>query len=141
MFKKISLAMPELLSRLVIGYVFTESGWGKFQNLEKVISYFNSLEIPYAHIQAPFVAGTELIMGLMILFGLCTRIASVPLIAIMVVAIRTAKWEDVTNFSSVLGISEFLYIVILVWLLTHGSNYISLDVLIKKNKKVSCKKN
>lgn len=141
MFKKNFAAIPELISRVVIGYVFIESGWGKFHSLDKVISYFESLQIPLAHWQAPFVAGTEFIAGLLVLIGLYTRLASLPLIAIMLVAIRTAKWEDITDFSSLLGISEFLYIVILIWLATYGAKFLSVDYLIeKKCQKGTCKK-
>lgn len=130
MIKTIRVAVPEIISRIVIGLVFIESGWGKFLHLEKVTSYFESLNIPYANIQAPFVSGVELIGGLFVLLGLFTRLSSLPLIGILIVAIRTAKWEDVTDFSSLLGLSEFLYIVILVWLVSTGAKHLSLDALI-----------
>jgi uncharacterized membrane protein YphA (DoxX/SURF4 family) len=54
-------------------------------------------------------------------------LSSLPLIGIMTVALATAKSEDITNFSSLLGVSEFLYIVILFWLLVNGSHALSLD--------------
>lgn len=130
MIKFLKNAVPEILFRIVIGLVFIESGWGKFHDLGKVISYFESLGIPYANLQAPFVAGVELVAGAFVLIGLFTRFASLPLIGIMIVAIRTAKWEDVTDFSSLLGISEFLYVIILIWLVAQGSKYISADALI-----------
>lgn len=130
MIKVLKNATPELLFRSVIGLVFIESGWGKFHDLGKVISYFESLGIPYANLQAPLVAGVELVAGTLVLIGLFTRLASLPLMGVMLVAIRTAKWEDVTDFSSLLGISEFLYVVILIWLVAHGSKYISVDAVI-----------
>lgn len=123
--------LPELVSRFTLGFAFVESGWGKFQSLPKVISYFESLGIPMAHLQAPFVSGVELLAGLFILFGLYTRLASLPLIAIMLVAIRTAKWEDVTDISSLLGMSEFLYAVLLLWLAVYGARFFSLDQVIQ----------
>lgn len=133
--------MPEIFFRVVIGFVFIESGWGKFHNLNQVISYFDSLGIPYANLQAPFVAGVELVAGLMVLIGLFTRLASLPLFGIMLVAIRTAKWEEVSDFSSLLGISEFLYLVILIWLMAQGSRYISADALICRFSKAgACQK-
>lgn len=135
MCKFLKSAIPELISRIVIGFVFIESGWGKFQSLSKVIAYFESLGIPYAHLQAPFVASVELLAGLFILLGLFTRLSSLPLIGIMLVAIKTAKWEEVTDFSSLLGISEFLYIVILFWLATQGSKHFAVDTLICRSKK------
>lgn len=135
MFKLLKSAIPELISRIVIGLVFIESGWGKFHDLGKVISYFESLGIPWANLQAPFVAGVELLAGLFILLGLFTRLSSMPLIGIMLVAIKTAKWEEVTDFSSLLGLSEFLYIVILLWLMTQGSKYLAMDTLICRFKR------
>ncbi len=127
-------AIPELISRLTIGSVFIESGWGKFHSLPKVVAYFESLNIPLAHVQAPFVSAVELVAGLFVLLGLFTRWSSLPLIGIMLVAIGTAKWEDVTDFSSLMGLSESLYIVILLWLVAFGSKTYSIDALISKFK-------
>jgi putative oxidoreductase len=123
MLKKI----PELISRIMIGYVFIESGIGKFQNIANVVSYFESLKIPLASIQAPMVATFELIFGIFILLGFFTRLSTLPLIGIMTVALITAKAEDITSFSSLIGISEFLYIVILIWLTANGSSVLSID--------------
>jgi putative oxidoreductase len=133
---KLSLlnAIPELISRLTIGSVFIESGWGKIHSMSKVVAYFESLNIPLAHVQAPFVSAVELAAGLFVLLGLFTRWSSLPIIGIMLVAIGTAKWEDVTNFSSLLGLSESLYIVILLWLAAFGSKMYSIDALISKFK-------
>lgn len=125
--------IPELLSRLVIGFIFLSSGIGKLQNLKKVTEFFQSLNIPFADIQAPFVSGLEAVCGLFILIGFFTRLTSLPLIGIMIVALITAKKEDIVDFSSLLDQSEFLYIVILSWLAVYGSQFLSVDYL--RNKK------
>lgn len=119
--------VPPLIARLVIGGVFIPAGWGKLQNLEKVIGYFESLKIPLASIQAPIAAGCELIFGLTVLIGLFTRISSLPLIGIMTVAIATAKKDEILSATDLLGFSEFLYIVILIWLLIRGPGLLSVD--------------
>lgn len=121
-----------MLSRIVIGTVFIQSGWSKLHDLDKVISYFESLGIPFANIQAPFVATTELVAGGFILVGLLTRLSSFPLIGIMTVAIMTAKWEDVSGLSSMYDMSEFLYIMILLWILANGAGYFSADNVLKR---------
>ena len=77
--------VPPLLSRLVIGVVFTHSGWGKLHNLDQVTSFFASLVLPFPELQAPFVASVELGCGALVLAGLATRLASIPLIGTMVV--------------------------------------------------------
>ena len=45
--------LPQLVTRITIGWVFIESGWGKLHNLDRVIGYFQSLGIPAPAIQAP----------------------------------------------------------------------------------------
>jgi len=124
--------LPSFLTRITIATVFIQSGLGKLNHLERTIEYFASLGIPAASIQAPFAAGTEFICGLLILIGLATRFASIPLIVVMVVAIITAKAEDVESVSSLFSISEYLYIVLLGWLVTQGAGRLSVDYLVSK---------
>jgi len=141
MYKTLIQSLPSIITRFLIGFIFIESGYGKFKNIGQVISYFESLNIPYSNFQAPLVAGVELVAGLLILIGLITRLASFPLIAIMIVALYTAKMEDIVDLSSLLGVSEFLYIVLLLGLFIHGAPHFSLDQLIKKRcqKNATCK--
>ncbi len=123
--------LPEIISRIVIGFIFIQSGWGKLHHLDKVIGFFESLGIPAPHLQAPFVATVELIGGLMILLGIGTRFAAAPLVVIMVVALKTAKLAELENASDIFGLSEFLYGVILLWLFAFGSQYLSVDAWLK----------
>lgn len=124
--------LPPLLARLSVGYIFAESGWGKIHNVEKVADFFLELMIPAPHFQAYLVAYTELIAGALLLIGLATRLASLPLIITMVVALRTAKAEDIASLSDLFATSEFLYIVLLVWLVIAGPGRLSLDYLIAR---------
>jgi putative oxidoreductase len=127
--------IPVALTRITIGITFAQTGWGKLHSLDQVIEFFKSLGIPAAEIQAPFVASVEFGCGLMILFGLGTRIASIPLIGTMVVAILTAKMADITTFTDIFGFIEYLYIVMLLFLITSGPGRFSLDHLIAKKTK------
>lgn len=124
--------LPPLLARLAVGVVFAQSGWGKLHDLQRVIDYFTSLGIPYANLQAPFVAGLECIGGLLLIFGLSSRLISLPLIGVMVVAIATAKAAEITDITDVLGFSEFLYILLLIWILISGPGVVSLDKIISR---------
>ena len=121
--------LPPLIARITIGGVFIESGWGKLHNLDKVIAFFTELGIPAPQIQAPFVAGVELVCGGLVLAGLFTRLASIPLVCTMVVAILTAKKGDLTQFTDLFGFIEFLYIVILLFLVVKGAGTFSVDRL------------
>jgi putative oxidoreductase len=118
------------LARLTVGLVFFQSGWGKLHNLEQVTDYFTELGLSHPAFQARFVSSVELICGGLLLLGLATRFAVVPLIVTMCVAIRTAQWENVAGLGNLVGLLEFSYIALLVWLGTDGPGPLSLDRLI-----------
>ncbi len=119
-----------LLIRLSVGLVFAWSGWGKLHHLSGVVEYFTELGIPYPELQAPFAAGTELVCGVALVGGLFTRLASVPLVVIMIVALCTAKRSDIAGLNDLFGLSEYLYIVLLLVLVVRGAGFLSLDRLL-----------
>lgn len=118
-----------LLARIVVGYVFIESGWGKVHNLDKVTEFFTDLGIPAPGLNAVFVSWVELVCGTLVLLGLGARSAAVPLMGTMGVALITAKAEEISSLSDVFGLSEFNYLVLLFWLLIAGPGGLSLDGL------------
>jgi len=122
--------LPPTLTRLVIGWVFLQSGWGKLHSLEKVVAFFTQLGIPAPEFQAKLVACTELVCGALILVGLATRIATIPLMITMAVALMTALKSDIHGLSDLFGVSEFLYIALLAWLGVYGAGPLSLDRII-----------
>ncbi len=52
---------------------------------------FAKIGIPYPDLMGPFVGAVETICGALIILGLFTRLASIPLIVIMIVAIVSTK--------------------------------------------------
>ena len=124
--------LPPTVTRLTLGWVFIESGWGKLHSLPKVIAYFGELGIPAPQFQAPLAAGTEFVCGLLLLLGLATRVASLPLIGTMIVAIITARRADLNGISDLFGFIEYLYIVLCLWLGAYGAGPISLDAIFAK---------
>jgi putative oxidoreductase len=121
--------LPPLLARASVGLVFVSTGWGKLEHLDRVIEFFRSLGIPAPEYQAPFVAATELGCGLMIVLGLATRFAAIPLIVTMLVAIRTALWSDLEGAIDLFGREEYLFIALLVWLAIAGAGAVSFDAV------------
>ncbi len=124
--------LPPLLARVSVGLVFVTTGWGKLQNLDRVIEFFRSLGIPAPELQAPFVAATELSCGLLIILGLGTRFAAAPLIVTMLVAIGTALWEELEGVIDLFGREEYLFIVLLAWLAVAGAGAVSLDAILAR---------
>ena len=120
------------IARLTVGLVFFQSGWGKLHDLDKITSYFTELGIPKPVFQAQFASTAEFVCGGLLMLGLATRFAVVPLIVTMCVAIRTAQWENVDGIGSLVGLLEFSYIALLVWLGTDGPGPLSLDRLIAR---------
>ena len=83
---------PLLLVRGVAGFVFLLEGILKFVSPDKLgVGRFVKIGIPSPEVLAPFVGVVEIACGLLIVFGLLTRLAALPLIIDMLVAIATTK--------------------------------------------------
>jgi putative oxidoreductase len=121
--------LPPLLARVTLGVVFVQSGWGKLHHLDNITSYFAHLGIPAAAFQARLASATELVGGALILVGLLSRFAAVPLIITMIVAIVTARVDELKSFGDVFRFIEYLYIVLLSWIAVRGAGAVSLDAL------------
>ena len=121
--------LPPTLARLTVGVVFAQTGWGKLHNLAKVTAFFTDLKIPAPHFNAQLVATTELVGGLLLLVGLLTRLAALPLIVSMTVAIVTAKRGELTGLGDFLGLEEWTYVLLFLWIAIAGPGPLSLDNL------------
>jgi putative oxidoreductase len=116
-----------LLGRLSVGLLFMSTGWGKVHDLAKVTHFFQELGIPAPAFQAVLVGYSELICGSLLVVGLLTRLATVPLIISMIVAILTAKRNDLHGLFDLVGFDEFTYLTVLVILAIIGPGDASLD--------------
>ena len=126
-----SWAAP-LAVRITVGVVFMGTGWTKLQNLPAITRNFTAMGIPAPEILTPFVSGVEFVGGLLLLLGLLTRFAAVPLMIVMVVAIIAAKRADIDSLETLLGFEEVSYFVMFAWLAIAGPGPVSLDHLILK---------
>lgn len=124
--------LPPLVARLITGWIFLWSGWGKLNNLDGVIEYFTELGIPAAGVQAPFIATLELVGGTLLIVGLGTRFFSFMLSCTMLVALMTALREDIETLGDLFGTSEFLYIALFIVLMVQGGGMMSLDYLLRR---------
>lgn len=119
-----------LIMRIIVGYVFMLTGWGKLTNLPQVTQNFIEWGIPFPHILTPFVSGVECFGGAMLALGLFTRIPAAMLAVVMVVAIKSAKWGDVDSLETLLGFEEVTYFAAFLWLAIAGPGAASLDRLL-----------
>ncbi len=112
------------LVRLSVGAVFLSEGIQKFLFPDALgAGRFIKIGLPAPEVLAPLVGGFEIICGTLVIAGLLTRLAAVPLITIITVAILTTKvpmlaergfWamahESRTDYAMLMG-SLFLLIV------------------------------
>ena len=134
--------------RVIVGWVFLSEGIQKFLLPELLgAGRFARIGIPAPEIMGPFVGVVEIVCGGLLILGLCTRLAAVPLLINISVAILSTKvpillehgywmftlpklsrygfWsmmsESRTDFSMWMG---------LVFLLLVGAGSVSVDALI-----------
>jgi putative oxidoreductase len=131
-------SIAPLATRIVIGLAFFQAGTGKFRNFENVIGFFDSLGIPFPAFNAGLVATMETVGGLMLIFGLFTRLFAAGLTITMVVALLTADtaqflaaWSGTSNVSPT-DVTAFTFLLFLLWLVFYGAGKLSLDALLRK---------
>ncbi|HYQ27510.1 MAG TPA: DoxX family protein, partial [Polyangiaceae bacterium] len=95
--------------------------------LPKVTAYFAELGIPFPGVQAPMVSFIELIGGALLVLGLASRLAALPLMGSMAVAILTAQRENVHGLPDLFGLVEWTYLALLLWVAFAGPGRASLD--------------
>ncbi len=81
-----------VLVRLMVGTVFLSEGLQKFLFPAALgVGRFAKIGLPSPHVLAPVVGGFETVCGALVIAGLFTRLAAVPLFVIISVAIWTTK--------------------------------------------------
>jgi putative oxidoreductase len=81
-----------LLIRVLVGWVFLSEGLQKFLCPDALgVGRFVKIGIPWPQVMAPFVGVVEIICGTLLLIGLITRLASIPLLIDICVALYSTK--------------------------------------------------
>jgi putative oxidoreductase len=124
--------LPPVLARVIVGVVFVRAGWGKVNDLDQVTSFFTSLGIPAPAFHATLVSVVELVGGGLLIAGLATRFAAVPLAITMIVATLTAQLPHATSAIDVLATVEVAYLIVFVWIAIAGAGPISIDHVLAK---------
>jgi putative oxidoreductase len=81
-----------LLIRILVGWVFLSEGIQKFLFPDSLgVGRFVKIGIPSPQVMSPFVGMVEIVCGSLLLIGLVTRLATVPLLIDISVAIYSTK--------------------------------------------------
>ena len=125
--------LPQLLARMVIGFIFIQTGVNKLQDLNhsKDILNFFGVGIPSKHLWDPFFPFVELICGAFVLLGLLTRFTVVPLMGTILIALLTLKLKELTGLN-LFAFQEFVMIALLAGLCAAGAGSVSIDRFIFK---------
>ncbi len=128
-----------LLVRIVVGFVFTTEGIQKFLFPALLgMGRFEKLGFTNPEFWSVFTAAFEITCGGLIILGLGTRLASIPLLIIMGVAFVTTKWPILVSQGFWAMAHEyrtdFSMTFLLIYLLIYGAGKYSIDLLLNKNK-------
>jgi uncharacterized membrane protein YphA (DoxX/SURF4 family) len=90
--------LAPLALRLYLVPVFWMAGTQKISHMQNTVEWFGNAEyglgLPLPWLLAPLAAYTEAIGALLLLLGLATRWATIPLMVTMLVAAFTVHWEN-----------------------------------------------
>ncbi|MBL7955180.1 MAG: DoxX family protein [Flavobacteriales bacterium] len=121
-----------LLIRLMVGAVFLSEGIQKFLfPALRGAGRFEKIGLPNPEFLGSFVGFFEILSGALILLGLFTRLAAVPTLIIMLVAIVTTKGEVLANegFWPMMHGSRTDWAMLLgsIYLIIEGGGRLSID--------------
>ncbi|MDX1828344.1 MAG: DoxX family protein [Lutibacter sp.] len=124
--------LPLLFLRIILAVGFYGPAMMKLKNIDGIISWFADMGMPMPALNAYLATATENLGVLFLILGFSTRIISVPLIIVMIVAIKTVHLAN--GFES--GNNGFeiplYYILMLFTLFIYGPGKYSLDYLFNK---------
>lgn len=123
-----------LFLRLILAYGFYGPATTKWSDIHAVAEWFGSMGFPLPTLQAYMAASTEALGVLLLTLGFATRLISIPLIIVMIVAIVTVHLPH--GFSSGNNGYEIplYYMLMLFVLVAHGAGKFSVDYLINKKR-------
>jgi len=129
--------LPLLIPRVVVGLVFLSEGIQKFLFPDIVgVGRFAKIGFTHPEFWTYFTACFEIVCGTFVIFGLLTRLASIPLLVIMATAFVTTKypllvekgfWTMAHEYRT-----DFAMTMLLILLLRYGAGKLSLDARLLK---------
>lgn len=123
--------------RATWGHQFLLAGIKKLQNIEATAAFFTKLKIPSPIFHAYEVGIFETVAGTLIVIGLASRIAAIPLLIVMFIALGTAHAEVFVDLNflrnphTLASQTPYPYFITALLVFIFGPGRISLDAWIK----------
>jgi putative oxidoreductase len=114
--------------RLAVGLIFLTQGILKFTDAHMGVERFTRLGFPHPAAVAHLVGGFEVGCGLLVLIGLFTRLAAIPLLVIISTAIATTKIPELKHAGQGFWYmvsdarTDFAMLMCLLFLIVSGRN-------------------
>ncbi len=118
-----------LFARLVVAYGFYEPAMMKWADIGAIAKWFGTLGIPLPTLNAYMAATTEITGVVLLTLGLFTRLISLPLMVVMVVAIVTVHLPNGFGAGNNGFEIPLYYMLFLVIFASFGAGKLSLDHL------------
>ena len=128
----------QILIRLAVGLVFFTQGILKYIDPHMGVLRFARIGFPYPDFTAHFVGTFEIVCGLLVLLGLWTRLASIPLLIVILTAIATTKIPELFHadqgfwFMVSDARTDFAMLMGLLFLLAAGGGRWSIEAIFAK---------
>jgi putative oxidoreductase len=130
-------SLPLLLVRFVLAYGFYSPAKMKWSDINSIAEWFGSMGYPFPTLNAYLAASTEMLGVILLAFGLGTRIISIPLIIVMLVAITTVHMGNGFEAGNNGFEIPLYYLIMLLVLLFNGPGKISIDSFIESQQRYS----
>ena len=142
MFQKIiqtNNSKTTIIIRLIVGSVFRSEEKKKFLlPAIRGAGRFEKIGLPSPEFLGFFVGSFEILCGVLILIGLLTRLASIPTLVIMLIALATTKMEVLAYdgfWQMMHGIrTDWAMLLGSLFLILKGGGKWSIDTMFMKNK-------
>jgi putative oxidoreductase len=125
-----------LAIRFYWGYSFLKAGLGKINNIDQTINGFTHMGIIFPTFSAYLVAYVEAIGGACFLVGFATRLAAIPLIVTMIVALMTAHFDAIEaawhGSKNLFAEGAFHHLFMSLILFVFGPGKLSLDYVLER---------
>ncbi len=128
-----------IFTRVAVGLIFFTQGILKFINPHMGVMRFTRIGFPMPNLMAHFVGTVEIVCGLLVLVGMLTKLASIPLLIVILTAIATTKIPELFHpnqgfwFMVSDARTDFAMTMSLLFLINVGGGSWSLDARLWKD--------